>query len=220
MGGRGSYSAGSIFGSSRKYKNYPLATGQMNTGNAKGTSEEQTVERWRRNTVNEDYEYGGWIDSQGFVHSMTTDEDTSSVRIELYSKAQHHQGNDMVATIHNHPADAKRGYGGTFSAADILAQNTDFIVSGGKAKVAYATAREGIYKSTFSKSVDCAVLDRTLRKIEKQWNSKTYTSRKQLWGELHSLMRDNLKQYGIKIEFIPSNGKGSKLVAPKLKNRS
>lgn len=167
MGGRGAYSTTYRDGLFRKRRKDEVITlfadADLNFGATKATNPTAAAERFRDAMLKSTYEFGAYIDEDGFIHELTSTHDKTSVLLAPLGRLAHERG--IVATIHNHPTGLRRKYGGSFSLNDILAQNADVMASAGKLNVAYARAKEGIYKAVFTKGV---VDSKHIQRVKKQ----------------------------------------------------
>lgn len=200
MGGRGSFSSSSGLKREGAHRvshskgDKILSAGWLGISGNK-TSIESSIENFKNRTINENHEFGGYFDSQGFP-LVIREGDSGSVSVEA---------SDAIGAaifVHNHPGN----YGGTFSHGDIHGLRSDYKNSNGSVRSVVAIAKEGTYKLSmnnqhsdldgFIKAFDNAAskkggLD---DKFDSLYNSK---GRQAACDVYHNWYKSNAPKYGL-----------------------
>lgn len=213
MGGRGAYSASGIMGDSNpgeaRLPGIPLASAALNRGMGAGSTADQAAQRFHALLATNKNEHHAYITESGHMTQLTTSGDTGRVRAATMNPHE-----KIVATVHNHPSDRKRGGGGTFSIADLKVLANQHYVTGGRVKTAYATAPEGIYKATVTKTVAPKNIERAWNRGRDKLSGIRYTSKAKMWAALNTSVAKEMGKLGIKIEVLPATSERGKLIAP------
>ena len=210
MGGRGAWSFSSPRGGGElefSSDNY-FAAGSLNTGNAKGSSIEKSVHKFRNQLSNSPFEYAAWVDSQGYFHKLTSDKKSGSVKPANLALLAKEKG--IKALVHNHPSEKGREFGGSFSEADIVYAVGNYEKTKGRVNAIYATAKEGVYKATISKAANVDNVKRAMKKAEKSIKGKLYASEWKMWESYHNKVTKELKKAGVNVEFEKSEAQEQK----------
>ncbi len=203
MGGRGSISFTGYETRSRGNFNFerkPVA--RLNRGNAGGgASEEQSVERFRQQFRDEEYEYSVYMDKYGYMHGLGTSHNphTTKVTPRKYIKTT----DEPKSMLHNHPGDKQTGYGGTFSFADMSFLGSSYGTSKGVVNTIYATSPEGTYRAVIKgrRAPSQKEIRGAYNRAKKLTTDKKYRSYKGMWEAAHNNLSDEMKKIGIEMSF-------------------